>query len=57
MAHQILFNGQFIKNGGDGWMLLMEFSPDNKSVRLKTYSSYRKEWRTGPEYEYTFQRD
>lgn len=56
-AHQILFNGQFIPNGGDGWMLLMEFAPDNKNVRTKTYSSHRKEWRTGNEYEYVLKRD
>lgn len=55
-AHQILFNAQWI-NSGDGWMLLMEFLPDNKTVKVKTYSSHRKLWRTGPEYEYTLKRN
>ncbi len=61
-AHQILFNGQFLqrnngRNGGDGWMLLMEFAPDNKSVKVKTYNPFLKTWRTGPEYEYTLKRN
>jgi hypothetical protein len=56
-AHQILFNAQFIKSGGDGWMLLMEFSPDNKDVKVKTFSPFLEQWRTGPEYEYTLKRD
>ncbi|MEN8127990.1 MAG: metallophosphoesterase [Planctomycetota bacterium] len=55
-VHQILFNAQWIPNGGDGWMLLLEFQPDNKTVRAKTFSSHLNLWRTGPEYDYTLMR-
>lgn len=61
-VHQMLFNAQWIedhqgvKTGGDGWMLLLEFSPDNQEVKVKTVSSCHGQWRTGPEYEYSLQR-
>ena len=45
------------KDGGAGWLQMLEFSKDNKEVRVKTYSSWRKVWRTGSEYEYTLKRD
>jgi len=52
--HQLVFNAQWIPNGGDGWMLLMEFKPDNKSVEVKTFSPHLGLWRSGPEFNYTF---
>ncbi|MCH2209613.1 MAG: hypothetical protein MK132_27660, partial [Lentisphaerales bacterium] len=61
-VHQMLFNAQWLKNdkgqanGGDGWLLLLEFSADNKLVKVKTYSPYLDLWRTGSEYEYNLQR-
>ena len=60
--HQILFNAQWIKDeegvsrGGDGWMLLMEFSGDNREVKVKSHSPYRNHWRTGAEFEYILKR-
>ena len=41
VVHQMLFNAQHLSAGGDGWMRLLEFQPDGKTVRVKTYSSYR----------------
>lgn len=55
--HAVLMNAQFIKGGGQGWMLLMEFSKDNKSVIVKTFSPDLGQWRTGKEYEYTLMRN
>lgn len=61
-VHQMLFNAQWIrddqgmKTGGDGWLLLLEFSPDNKDVMVKTFSPHLGLWRTGPEYEYSLKR-
>jgi hypothetical protein len=55
--HSVLMNAQFARGGGQGWMLLMEFSADNKRVIVKTFSPYLNEWRTGKEYEYTLERD
>jgi hypothetical protein len=37
-VHQILANYQMRELGGEGYMRLMEFQPDGKTVRIKTYS-------------------
>ncbi|MDH3717082.1 MAG: hypothetical protein OES79_03065, partial [Planctomycetota bacterium] len=54
IAHQMLFNAQWAPRGGDGWIRLMEFLPDGKTVRVRTFSPYllrtardkTKAWRT-----------
>lgn len=43
MVHQMLFNAQtdgggWHGNGGDGWLRILEFLPDRKTVLLKTFS-------------------
>ena len=50
--HAMLFNAQWMRTGGDGWLLLLEFQPDNRTVHVCTYSPYLKAYRTGPEYDY-----
>lgn len=43
-VHQILFDAQSMGgghrdgNGGDGWLRILEFFPDGKTVRVKTFS-------------------
>jgi hypothetical protein len=43
-VHQMLFDAQDYGgghrngNGGDGWLRIMEFKPDNKTVSVKTFS-------------------
>lgn len=43
-VHQLLFDtqseggGHRNGNGGDGWIRIMEFLPDNKTVKVKTFS-------------------
>ncbi|WP_197531391.1 lamin tail domain-containing protein [Posidoniimonas corsicana] len=37
-VHQMLFNTQFETNGGNGWLRLIEFLDDGRSVRVRTYS-------------------
>ena len=43
-VHQMLFDAQSYGgghrdgNGGDGWLRIMEFLPDNKTVKVKTFS-------------------
>lgn len=54
--HAMLFNAQWIRSGGDGWMLLLEFQPDNKTVQVRTYSPHLKAYRVGPEYHYVLHR-
>jgi len=43
-VHQMLFDSQSMGgghrngNGGDGWLRILEFQPDNKTVKVKTFS-------------------
>jgi len=43
-VHQMLFDAQSMGgghrngNGGDGWLRILEFFPDNKTVKVKTFS-------------------
>ena len=43
-VHQILFDAQSMGgghrygNGGDGWLRILEFFPDGKTVKVKTFS-------------------
>jgi Calcineurin-like phosphoesterase. len=42
-VHQMMFNAQALGggwhgNGGDGWLRILEFMPDGKTVKVKTYS-------------------
>lgn len=62
-VHQMVFNAQFLPQGGQGWLRLLEFEPDGTTVHVRTYSPYfaldgdpaTGAWRTGPEDEFTFQ--
>ena len=38
VTHQIMSNYQFRNLGGESYLRLMEFLPDRKTVRVKTYS-------------------
>jgi len=40
VVHQILANYQFYTNGGNGYMRLLEFLPDGRTVHVRTYSPY-----------------
>jgi len=54
--HEVLGNGRSVDvvlsdyqgytNGGNGFMRLMEFSPRNQTIRVKTYSPWTKQWTT-----------
>lgn len=44
-VHQMVFNAQALGggwhgNGGDGWLRLLEFLPDGKTVNVKTFSPF-----------------
>ena len=45
-VHQILADYQREPKGGDGWLRLVEFLPDGKTVQVKTYSTTKNEYRT-----------
>ncbi len=38
VVHQVLANYQHFTNGGDGFLRLLEFLPDGKTVHVRTYS-------------------
>jgi hypothetical protein len=54
--HEVLGNGQSVDvvlsdyqsytNGGNGFMRLMEFSPRNQTIRVKTFSPWTQQWTT-----------
>jgi len=45
--HQVLVNFQMRPNGGDGWLRLLEFSADGKTVKAYDYSPTRKQRNEG----------
>lgn len=40
ITHQMLFNAQWAPRGGNGWLRLLEFQPDGKTVQVRTFSPY-----------------
>ncbi|MDD3063304.1 MAG: metallophosphoesterase [Massilibacteroides sp.] len=44
-VHQMMFNvqalgGGYEGNGGDGWLRILEFLPDGKTIKVRTYSPF-----------------
>lgn len=54
-VHQMFLDTQFETFGGDGWLRLIEFLNDGKTVRVRTYSPFHDLYRTGADYSYEFQ--
>lgn len=52
-THQILSDFQFLPLGGEGYLTLLEFLPDGKTVQLKNYSPHYDNYLTGPTQQYT----
>jgi hypothetical protein len=52
VVHQILANYQFRELGGEGYLRLMEFQPDGKTVRIKTYSPIYDRYMTQPDQQF-----
>ena len=40
-------------NGGNGWLRILEFSPANNEIRVKTYSPSLNQWETDPDSQFT----
>jgi hypothetical protein len=53
-VHQILANYQMRELGGEGYLRLLEFQPDGKRVRVKTYSPVLDAWMTGADQQFEF---
>lgn len=52
-VHQILANYQMRAQGGEGYMRLVEFLPDGKTVQVKTYSPLLDKYLTDPLQQFT----
>ncbi|HVV48620.1 MAG TPA: metallophosphoesterase [Polyangia bacterium] len=48
-VHQILANYQMQALGGGGYLRLLQFSPAERRVRVRTYSPYLNEFKTDPD--------
>jgi hypothetical protein len=48
-VHQVLVNFQMRPHGGDGWLRLLEFRPDGKTVQTYDYSPTRGERNEAPD--------
>ena len=69
-VHQMVFNAQalgggWMGNGGDGWLRILEFLPDNKTIQVKTFSplfaisptTQQFAWRKESDDEFSFELD
>lgn len=54
-VHQILADYQRRPNGGEGYMRLVEFLPDGKTVQVKTYSSTKDDYLTDAAQQFTLE--
>jgi len=45
-VHTLLSDYQNYAHGGDGWLRIMEFSPSNNVIRVRTYSPTLNQWQT-----------
>lgn len=54
-VHQLLVNFQMRPVGGDGWLRLLEFSGDRKTVEVVDYSPTRNQHNTSPQNRFTMQ--
>jgi len=48
-VHQVLVNYQMRPKGGDGWLRLLEFKADGRTVEVYDYSPTRKQRNEGPQ--------
>ncbi len=54
-VHELLVDPQNMANGGNGWIRLLEFDPDDNTVHVKTYSPFLDSWDSSPDNQYDIQ--
>jgi len=57
VVHQMLVNYQIKTLGGEGFLRLVEFLPDGRTVQVKAYSPFRGTYKTDPENQFTLTLD
>ena len=55
--HTLMANYQGRKNGGDGWLRILQFSPDTNEIRIKTYSPTLDQYETDENSQFTLKYD
>ena len=53
-VHQMLFDTQNRPSGGEGWLRLIEFWPDDRTVTVQTYSTLLNDWDEADDARFTF---
>ncbi len=56
-VHTLLSNYQSRTNGGDGWLRILEFSPANNEIRVRTYSPTLNQFETDADSQFTLSYD
>ena len=54
-VHQMLVNYQMKREGGEGYLRLIEFLPDGKTVQVKAYSPSTNRYKTDPQNQFVLQ--
>jgi len=52
-GQQMLGTFQRLNTGGDGWLRLLEFSADGRTIRARDYSPTLDRWNEGPDHDFT----
>jgi hypothetical protein len=55
--HTLMANYQSRDNGGDGWLRILQFSPDTNEIRVKTYSPTLDQYETDEDSQFTLMYD
>lgn len=55
VVHEVLVDYQNRPNGGDGWLRLLQFLPDGRTVRVRDYSPLLNETSTDPTCSFEFE--
>ncbi len=50
---QMLSNYQFLTHGGEGWLRILKFEPNQGTIRVYTYSPWRKQFRSESDQEFS----
>ena len=53
IVYSLLANFQDRPNGGNGWLRILQFSPENNEIRVKTYSPVLDRWEKDSNSEFT----
>src|SRR5690606_29003365 len=52
VVHQMLANYQMMTMGGQGYLRILEFQPEERRVRVSTYSPYLDRYTTNPDHNF-----